>query len=421
MNVAKMRLLDRWLGVPTCWLLTLWRSLFGRRPPGPPFAPRKILFVKLAEQGSTVLAQSALHAAIRRVGRENVYFLLFAENRPILDFLDLVPAENIIAIDARGLPRVVWSALGAVWRLRKLGIDAALDLEFFARASAALTYLSGAPWRVGFHGFNGEAAYRGNLMTHRLSFNPYLHTSQTFQTLVDALDQPPDRLPTFDCEPPALPEGEVNFQPTPEERADVAAIVADQLGTAQSRRLVLLNANASDLIPLRRWSRERYVELARRLLAEHPDVAIAFTGAPAEAQPVEDLVKQIDSPRCVSLAGRTTLRQLMVLYCLAEVLVTNDSGPAHFASLTPIDVVVLFGPETPRLFAAVSPRSHPLWAGLTCSPCINAFNDRLSPCRDNVCMQRITVDQVFNQVRDLLERRNAHPFRPVSLPLTRSA
>ena len=88
-------------------------------------------------------------------------------------------------------------------------------------------------------------------------------------------------------------------------------------------------------------------------------------------------------------------------------LVTNDSGPAHFASLTPIEVVVLFGPETPRLFAAPSPRTHPFWAGLACSPCINAFNDRRSPCPDNVCMQRIAVDQVLGRVRLLFDARRS--------------
>ena len=90
------------------------------------------------------------------------------------------------------------------------------------------------------------------------------------------------------------------------------------------------------------------------------------------------------------------LRQLLVLYTLADVLVTNDSGPAHFATLTPIRVVTLFGPETPKLFAAVTPRNTVLWAGLLCSPCVSAYNNRMSPCCDNRCMQAITVDQVFD-------------------------
>ncbi len=61
---------------------------------------------------------------------------------------------------------------------------------------------------------------------------------------------------------------------------------------------------------------------------------------------------------------------------MSRVFVTNDSGPA--------------------LFAARTGRSQAIWAGLACSPCVNALNNRLSRCRDNVCMQRITVDEVFD-------------------------
>jgi ADP-heptose:LPS heptosyltransferase len=403
MNVARMRLLDRWLGVPVCFLLTLWRRLLFWRRPGPFAKPGRILFVKLAEQGSTVLAQAAFRAAIERVGRGNVFFLCFAENRPVVDLLGLIPADNIVTINARGPVAAILGALAALWRLRRARIDTAIDLEFFARCSAALCFLSGARWRVGYHAFGGEASYRGNLLTHRLSFNPYLHTSQTFQILVEALDEQIDRFPTFPVEPPAVGTARVWFHPERSELLDMRQMLREQVTENYTHRLILLNANASDLIPLRRWPHDRYVELARRLLARYPQACIAFTGAGAEADVTAELVRQIDSPRCISLAGRTTLRQLLVLYCLAEVLVTNDSGPAHFASLTPVQVVVLFGPETPRLFAAPSPRTHPLWASLACSPCINAFNDRKSPCRDNVCMQAIAVDQVFDEVCRLYE------------------
>jgi ADP-heptose:LPS heptosyltransferase len=411
MNVAKMRFLDRWLGVPVCFLLTRWRRLFGRRPPAPEAPAQRILFVKLAEQGSTVLAQGALRSAIARVGRENVFFLAFAENRPILDVLDLIPPENVITIEARGVLRTILSAVAAIWKMRRAGIDAAIDLEFFARSSAALCYLSGARRRAGFHAFGGEASYRGDLMTHRLSFNPYLHTSQTFHTLVDALDCTPAELPTWNRVPPPVFSTTAHFQPTREEMRKVEANVRQHLKRAEGQRLILLNANASDLIPLRKWSGDRYVELARQLLDRYADACIAFTGAPGEQPMAENLVRQVNSPRCFSMAGKTTLRELLALFTLAEVLVTNDSGPAHFATLTPIDVVVLFGPETPRLFAAQSARTHPLWAGLVCSPCINAFNDRNSPCTNNACMQAITVEQVFAEVCRWYEARRSRPQR----------
>ena len=96
-----------------------------------------------------------------------------------------------------------------------------------------------------------------------------------------------------------------------------------------------------------------------------------------------------------------------MIYGLAEALVTNDSGPAHFAALTPIDVVTLFGPETPRLFAARTIRNHVFWAGIACSPCVSALNGRTSSCQDNVCMQRIDVDRVFDEVCRVHEERIA--------------
>jgi ADP-heptose:LPS heptosyltransferase len=407
MDVSRMRRLDRWLGVPACWLLTCWRKLVGGPCPGPDDPPQRILFIKLAEQGSTVLAQGALRAACARVGPENVFFLVFEENRAILDLLGLVPPANVITIDARRLGTAVRGAVAALRRLWQRRIDAAIDLEFFARSSAALCYLSGARRRVGYHAFGGEASYRGDLMTHRLSFNPYLHTSQTFQLMVEALDRPADAFPRFDVPPPPLPPATHQFQPAAVEVDEVRRVLAGEFGAGRGARLVLLNANASDLLPLRRWPGERYVELARRLLLKYPELCIAFTGAPPEAPAVEVLVRQVASPRCASLAGKTTLRQLLVLCGLADVLVTNDSGPAHFASLTPVDVVVLFGPETPRLFAPVSPHTHPLWAGIACSPCINAYNDRQTSCTDNACMQQLTVGQVFAEVCRLYEAKRA--------------
>jgi len=276
-----------------------------------------------------------------------------------------------------------------------------VDLEFFSRGSAALTSLTGARRRAGFHAYFGAGPYRGNLMTHRLLYNPHLHTTQTFASLVEALLCDPAALPTFnsrlpaaDCEPP-------QFEPDASELSCVRELLRAAGG--ETSRWILLNPNAGDLLPLRRWPADRYVELARRLLTKHPEVRVAFTGAPNESAATAELVRVVGSPRCVSFAGRTTLRELLALYSLADVLVTNDSGPAHFATLTPIRVVALFGPETPALFAARTPRNSALWAGIPCSPCINAFNNRRSPCRNNLCMQAITVEQVFTEVCGALE------------------
>jgi len=395
--------IDRRIGAPICFLLTLLRKLEGLFGAPGPVAVRSILFLKLAEQGSTVLAHAAVTRAVAKVGRDNVYFLVFEENRFIVDVIGLVPPGNVFTIRTGSAWAMATSALRVISAVRRRRIDACIDMGFFARFSAAIAFATGIPTRVGFHVFFGEGPYRGDLMTHRLLYNPHLHTSRAFTGLVMALDSDPGAFPTFGVVPPESPPLPV-FQPAPGEVAEVESILR-QAGIPEGARLVILNANASDLLPLRKWDSANYEALARRLLAEFPDLWIGFAGSPEEEPRIAEIALAVGSDRSVCLAGRTTLRQLLVLFGLAEVLVTNDSGPAHFAALTTIDVVALFGPETPLLFSAPGPRNHSLWAGIACSPCINAFNNRQTACRDNVCMKTITVEQVLGKVRGIYRAR----------------
>ena len=396
-GISTLQHTDRWIGAPLCAILTLLRKIFESAGPQGPRQVQRILFVKFAEQGSTVLAYPAIRRAVEMVGRENVYFVVFEDNRFILDVMEIIPEENVITIPTNSPFGLALGALRAVLRIRKIRIDGVVDMEFLTRFSAMLTFTTGANSRVGFHTFFGDGPYRGDLMTHRVLYNPHLHTSQMFEAMVEALTRDPAVLPTFDFTPSGN-QPLARFRPSPSEAAEINALLQRENPRIGSAPLILLNPNASDLLPLRRWPPLRYVELARRLLERYPELFIVFTGAPAEAAPNNQLADEVGSDRVVRLAGKTTLRQLLVLYTRSEILVTNDSGPAHFASMTPIRVVALFGPETPALFAARSPNATALWAGIACSPCVNAYNNRQSVCRNNLCMQAITVDDVFEEV-----------------------
>jgi ADP-heptose:LPS heptosyltransferase len=408
LDTRKLQIIDRLVGVPLCASLTLVRRLTGGRfLPERVEVPRKVLFVKLAEQGSTVLAYPAISRAIQLVGRENVFFLVFEENRFILDAMGLIPPENVITIRHKQPFELAWQALRALWRVRRERLDAAVDLEFFSRGSAVLTFLSGARQRVGFHTFFGDGPYRGDLMTHRLSYNPYLHTSQIFLLMVAALEQPLPRSGKLSVPVPQIEKWVPDFQPAAGEQDQVRSLLQRETGNGGQPQIVLLNPNASDLLPLRKWPADRYVSLARRLLDAFPEIYVGLTGAPDEAGPIEAMVQEIGSPRCFSLAGKTTLRQLLVLYTLSELLITNDSGPAHFAAMTQVHTLTLFGPETPALFGARTPRAITIWQGLACSPCVNAYNNRQSSCTNNVCMQKITVDRVFEEASKVYLARAA--------------
>src|SRR5437773_1082878 len=408
-GISTLQHTDRWIGAPLCAILTLLRKIFESAGPQGPRQVQRILFVKFAEQGSTVLAYPAIRRAVEMVGRENVYFVVFEDNRFILDVMEIIPEENVITIPTNSPCGLALGALRAVLRIRKIRIDGVVDMEFLTRFSAMLTFTTGAKSRVGFHTFFGDGPYRGDLMTHRLLYNPHLHTSQMFEAMVEALTRDPAVLPTFDFTP-SVNQPLARFRPSPSEVAEVNALLQRENPRIGSAPLILLNPNASDLLPLRRWPAPHYVQLARRLLERYSDLFIAFTGAPSEAVANAQLADKVGSDRVIRLAGKTTLRHLLVLYARSAILVTNDSGPAHFASMTPIRVVTLFGPETPALFAARSPKATTLWAGIACSPCVNAYNNRQSVCRNNVCMQAITVDDVFKEVSriyDSLKKRTS--------------
>ncbi|HXM26460.1 MAG TPA: glycosyltransferase family 9 protein [Chthoniobacterales bacterium] len=404
-GIRTLQRTDRWVGAPLCALLTLLRRIFESAGQLRPRQIESILFVKFAEQGSTVLAYPAIRRAIEMVGRENVYFVVFEDNRFILDAMEIIPERNVITIATRNPFALLAGALHAVLQTRKIRIDGVVDLEFLTRFSAILTFATGAKSRVGFHTFFGDGPYRGDLMTHRLLYNSHLHTSEMFEAMVAALTRDPAVLPTFDFTPPVnqpLPR----FRPSPSEVAEITALLERENPRIGSAPLILLNPNASDLLPLRRWSERRYVELARRLLERYPELFIGFTGARSEAAANNQLAAEVSSSRVIQLAGKTTLRQLLVLYTRSDILVTNDSGPAHFASMTPVRVVTLFGPEAPALFAARSANATALWAGIACSPCVNAYNNRQSVCRNNLCMQAITVDDVFKEVTRIYDSLN---------------
>lgn len=410
MQPKTIKTIDVWVGKIVCLILTGHRRMMdlflsGKKTTQP---ISRILFIKLTEQGATVLAYSALQRAIEMVGRNNVFFLVFEENRPILDILDVIPSQNIFTVRHDSFHLFLSDILKFLMKVRRLKIDTTIDMEFFARASAILSYLTGARNRVGMHRYTSEAPYRGDLMTHRIQYNPYHHTAKTYNLMVESLKEKPDEIPLIKIPCDRVEEILPRFIPGEEEIIHAKELVQLTFGKPLEGPLVLLNPNASDLIPIRKWPVVNFITLGRLILEHWGNVHIGITGTHAEREVAEKVVDTLASPRVASLAGKTSLRTLMVLYTIADVLVTNDSGPAHFASMTDIDTIVLYGPETPKLYGALNDRFHAIEAKLACSPCVNVFNHRFSPCTNNLCLQMITPQRVYEEVSRCLRRR-AHP------------
>jgi ADP-heptose:LPS heptosyltransferase len=408
-----MRRIDYWLGIPICFGLTaISRVAAVLFPPRrtEPLPPENVLFIELAEMGSTVLACPAIHRLRASYPDCRVFFLLFKHIDESVKVLDVIPPQHVLTIDVSSGWTILRDTMRFMMTARRERIDTVVNLEMFTRFSTILTYLSGAPRRAGFHAFTQEGLYTGDLFTHRVIYNPHLHTWQSLVTLVKALEVPPAELPLGKFPAPGAHECVV-----PRIASDEAAcrrmreLLEGEAPALRGKRLVVVNPNASKLISIRKWPVDRYAELVTRLLGD-PRNACVITGLASDSEDAGVILNQVQSDRLVDLTGKTSLRQLIDLYNVADLLVTNDSGPAHFAALTEIDVVVFFGPETPELYRPLTERCTVIYSHYACSPCVSAFNQRRSVCTNNRCLTHIGVETVHATIAAILERRESESY-----------
>ncbi len=404
MKVDTMRKIDYWVGVPLCFLFSLLLRVLGPFRRASAMRPRKALFIELSEMGSAILVDPAMRK-LRDAGVE-LHFVIFDKNAPSLRLLDTVPESNVFTIRESGLVPLAVDTLRFLAWTRRRGIDTVIDLELFSRYTALLTALSGARNRVGFYAFHNEGLYRGEMLTHQVAYNPHIHIAKNFVALVNAalsdrMERPFSKTLVGDDEV-VLAKLQFDEQQLATIRARVRADFPAY--DPAVHRIVLINPNASELLIQRRWMPEHYVALMKQVLETYGDVLVLITGAPAEREEAEGLVRQVGHERCINFAGRVKFEELPPLYAISTLMVTNDSGPGHFSAVTEMPTFVIFGPETPALYGSLG-NSTPIYAGLACSPCVSAANHRKTPCHDNVCLQVIKPERVFSAIQPHLERR----------------
>jgi ADP-heptose:LPS heptosyltransferase len=396
-NVDFQRRIDRILGVPLCRLLSLWPSVRRGNDDLPP--PRRILVILLSEMGSLVLTQPMFARLRERHPKAEFYAILFDRNREVLDLLEVLPAENILILRSSSLASLMADTISAVRSLRRLRVEVAIDCELFSRFSALLSFLSGAAVRVGFHRHKQEGLYRGDFMNRPVPYNPYQHIARQFVTLVEAIDGGGTPLVKRAAVPTDLDLRALKIDE--DEIVEMRERFLGDYPAARERRLVLLYAGGG-LLPIRAWPLQSFIEVAKGVLSDGH--AVGIVGLASDRELAQAIQSEIASERCFDLTGYTkTVRELVYLFHYANLLITNDGGPGHFASVTPIPSILLFGPETPVLYGSLSPRAVHFYVGLSCSPCLTAYNHRNSPCDgDNQCLKQIRWEDVLGKARELL-------------------
>jgi ADP-heptose:LPS heptosyltransferase len=402
MKLQTQRFIDRWVGQLLCGLVSGWVRVTGS-PPAPVSRPKNILVILLSEMGSIVLAGPMFAELRRQYPGVNLHILQLKKNQEVSKLLQLTQAECMHSLDDSSGGSLVGDILRVSREMRALGLDAVIDCELFSRVSALLSFTTGAPVRVGFTPHTQEGLYRGSFINHAIPYNPYQHISKQFLSLVDALHSAGSA--------PRNKAGAIRDLPTDTElRVDFSATELDGYRAkvhkdhpvSADRKLVLMYAGGG-ILPIRAWPAAHYARVAQGLCAA--GYAVGLIGLKDDAQLARDLMAQINSPQCIDLTGYTrSIRELLMLFHTASLLITNDGGPGHFATVTPIQTMVFFGPETGKLYGPLGNRNLVLESGIACSPCLSAYNHRLTFCDgDNQCLKRIAPDPVLDQALHYLQ------------------
>ena len=398
MDINSQRKIDRFVGVPVCALLSLLDRLRWKRPLTA--SPERILVLLLSEMGSLVLARPMFSYLKRRYPHASIHVMVFAKNREVLDLLGFVPETNVMTLNDRSFGAFASDSLGILLRMRRLKFDVIIDCELFARVSSIFSYLSGASVRVGFHSHTQEGLYRGSYINRPVLYNPYRHISQQFLTLAVAVES--GTHPVAKDQPVTDPPETPLFEIGPGEREAMTARLQADFPVVQGKNLVLVYPSGG-ILPIRSWPLEHYRRLCTALLND--GYAVGIIGLQTDKPIAHALLDQCKSSLCIDLTGYTkSVRELLTLFYRASLLITNDGGPGHFASLTPIPSIVFFGPETPVLYGSLAKNAHYYYLSLPCSPCLTAYNHRSSPCDgDNQCLKRIDPEQVLAKARQMIE------------------
>ncbi|MEO7924183.1 MAG: glycosyltransferase family 9 protein [Chitinophagaceae bacterium] len=405
MKVNTMRFIDRWVGIPVCtvispirWVSDLLRGGKTKKPD-----TRRTLFIELSEMGSAVIVDPAMRK-LHNEGKAELFFAIFKKNYKSLEILKTVPEANVFKMNADNFGSLVLEIFRFMSWCRKKKISTVIDLELFSRFTALLSFFSGARSRIGFTNFHDEGLYRGNLVNRPVRYNPHVHIAINFISLVNKamglFDNPYSTVP--------VSPGEIELA-----RATVSAETTANINNKirqlypgwKNEAVVLLNANASDMLPQRRWPQKNFADTAKHLLSSFNNIIIICTGSPAERDYVEEVVNQTNDKRCINSSGFFSFDELVPLYSVSICMLTNDSGPAHFASVTSLKVFVLFGPETPHLYLPLGGNAEPFYLGLPCSPCVSAANHRKTTCLTRPCITGIGADMVLNRMNGFLMER----------------
>jgi len=279
-------------------------------------------------------------------------------------------------------------------RARRFDLAALFQNAFEA---ALLAWLGGAPARIGF-----ASQGRGWLLTHKLRRGPRHNGRHQVHDYLDIVAECERVCPGGNLESrisnlePQISNPLPSLTASPAQRQAAEALLRRAGVDSNYRPLVALNAGATNS-RAKRWPEDRFAALADRLI-ESLGSRIVFIGAASERDGADRIIRQMKRRGAVNLAGETGMTELIGALDACDLLISNDTGPAHVAAALGRPTLTIFGPTNEFETAPRGARAESIRAeGVECARCM------LRDCPiDHRCMTRIAPSEVFERALNLL-------------------
>lgn len=363
-------------------------------------APRaqRILLIKPSSLGDIVHALPVLAALRAAYPHAHIAWLVANAFAPLLDKHPLL--DEVIRFDRRHYGRMLRDSAAAaafarfVRDLRTRRFDLVVDLQGLVR-SGFLAWASGATWRIGF----GNAREFGWLFyTHAVRPGAReRHAIDRNRAVAQRLGLPRPRMEF----PLGLRAEELAAvrellaragAGTPEHDPGGALPRAGRAPAARKQPFLAVVPGAR--WESKRWRPDRLAEVITRAHEELGAPAVLL-GAPDDRTYTDEIRAALRVP-VVDLVGCTTLRELVAVLALAEVVLCHDSGPMHVSAALGRRVVAVFGPTDVTLTGPYTESGRVVQRVLPCVPC----RRRRCPLGHHACMQELGVEGVYRAVRE---------------------
>ncbi|MEW6008710.1 MAG: lipopolysaccharide heptosyltransferase II [Candidatus Omnitrophota bacterium] len=188
------------------------------------------------------------------------------------------------------------------------------------------------------------------------------------------------------------PTNEYEFFLDSASRKKIAKFLEDQLITPTDF-VVILNPGGN--WDLKRWSPQQFSQLADELISEFK-AKIILTGSAKDLSLARQIASGIKEKSIIT-CGNTSLKELGALIERGKLFISADSGPMHISVALGIPTIALFGPTSPEITGPIGRgKFKVVRKDIGCLvPCYNV------KCKDNRCMQSISVEDVLGAVREI--------------------